>query len=495
MALAGYDSPQLVINDTSTTTTYSGTVTGVTAGHLYVITVEGCGNSGANDPSGWTVTLGGDTLAYQAGQGADGVFGFTAIFIGVATGSGDLTLSITTTVSCRSLAAHAFDITGFNSGSPVAASGQNDSHNSNTTSLTGPNGLTTSANGNAVIGCVSVKGGDITGLAVAAADGSTTGQTGGNATNDNEWGVAWQRTPTAASVTFAWSWTGADRPGAAWIELNEDAGGAGTDALTADDVESASEVSSPNIGQSHALNASDVETASEVSAPVLGQIHALTADDVESASEVSAPLIGQAHGLTATDIESASEVSAPTIGQSYALTADDVESASEVSAPAIGQVHALSADDVEAATEVSNPAIADVGSGVHPLLAEDIEASSDVSAPAIGQVHVLTAESIESASEVTAPAVGQIHVLAANDTEAPSGVSSPAIGQVHMLVATDIASASAVSSPVLTHVIAGPISHIILAGFRRPGYRAPGGEPSSQAPGGRGRARTVGGGA
>ncbi len=403
MALSGHDSAALIINSTSTSTTYSGTVTGVTSGNLYVVTVEACGNSGTNDPSGWTVTIGSDTLTYQSGQSASGVFGFTGIFTGVATGSGNLTLSITTSVSCRSLAAHVFDITGFDATTPIPNAGQGDSHSSNTNSLTVPNAVTTAANGNAIIGCVSVKGGDITNLAVGAADGSTTGQTGGNASNDNEWGVAWDETPTAASVTFAWTWTGNDRPGAAWIEVAEATGGAGTDALTADDVESSSEVSSPNIGQSHALNASDVESASEVSAPVLGQIHALTADDVESASEVTAPtlteLTGGVDALAADDIESASSVSAPVVGQIHALAADDVESASEVSAPALGVVHVLLANDVESASETTSPALGQN----HALNANDVQSVSQVSAPVIIQIHGLTAVSIEAASVVSNP--------------------------------------------------------------------------------------------
>lgn len=117
------------------------------------------------------------------------------------------------------------------------------------------------------------------------------------------------------------------------------ASAATTDALTADDVESASEVSAPNIGQEHALNATDVESATEVSAPAIGQVHALTATSVESASEVSAPVL--------TDVAANVDV----------LNAEDIESASEVSAPALGQVHALAANDVESVSEVSSPAI------------------------------------------------------------------------------------------------------------------------------------------
>jgi hypothetical protein len=46
----------------------------------------------------------------------------------------------------------------------------------------------------------------------------------------------------------------------------------GTDALSAEDVESASEVSSPALTQTHVLTAVSVESASEVSSPALGVV-------------------------------------------------------------------------------------------------------------------------------------------------------------------------------------------------------------------------------
>ena len=200
----------------------------------------------------------------------------------------------------------------------------------------------------------------------------------------------------------------------------------GTDVLLANDVESASEVTTPSIGQEHSLAANDVSATSEVSTPAVGQEHALAADDVESASEVSAPALGQEHALAANDVESASEVTAPALGQEHTLTADDVESASEVTAPAIGQVHALTAVNVEAASEVSAPAIGQE----HNLAADDVESASQVTAPALGTdgTDALTADDVEAASEVTAPALGQVHVLFADDIEAASEVTAPALG-------------------------------------------------------------------
>jgi hypothetical protein len=129
------------------------------------------------------------------------------------------------------------------------------------------------------------------------------------------------------------------------------------DDLLANDVSSASSVSTPALGQVHALLANDVASASGVSIPTLRQVHGLLANDVASASSVSAPALGQVHGLLADDVASASSVTNPALGQVHGLLADDVVSASSVSVPALGQIHALAADDIESASSVSEPAL------------------------------------------------------------------------------------------------------------------------------------------
>ena len=272
------------------------------------------------------------------------------------------------------------------------------------------------------------------------------------------------------------------------LDTLEDAGG--TDALLADDVESASEVTSPGLSgpargeiswvelqytasSAVALLADDVESASEISATALEQEHALLADDPESASEVSAPAISQEHDLLANDVEAASETSAPAIGQAHQILANDVESASEASIPTLGQDHDLSADNVEAAPEVSVPALTAV-SGTDNLLADDVQSASEVATPAIGQEYSLSANDAPARSEVTTPTIGQEHALSAanaegatdvttpdltpvsgaadlsaEDVESSSEATSPNIGQVHILEAFSTESASQFSLPAI----------------------------------------------
>lgn len=112
-----------------------------------------------------------------------------------------------------------------------------------------------------------------------------------------------------------------------------------------------------------ALLANDVSSASSVTSPAIGQAHALAANDVASASSVGSPVIGQVHALAANDIASTSSVTAPAIGLVVALAADDVASASAVSVPAVGQAHALLAGHGSSGSSVGAPALAIAGGG------------------------------------------------------------------------------------------------------------------------------------
>jgi hypothetical protein len=235
-----------------------------------------------------------------------------------------------------------------------------------------------------------------------------------------------------------------------------------TDDLLANDVSSASSVTSPAITQTHVILANDVASASSVTAPALTQVHALLANDVASASSVGTPALLEVVPLLADDVASASSVSVPAIGQVHIITADDVASASSVGTPAVGQIHALLADDVASASSVSTPALAHI----HVLTANDVSSASSVSTPALTEeagdtVDDLLAEDVASASSVSTPALGQIHALAANDNASASSVSVPAFGQVHALTADDVTSASSVSAPALAEVGAG--TDVLLA--------------------------------
>lgn len=203
-----------------------------------------------------------------------------------------------------------------------------------------------------------------------------------------------------------------------------------------------------NAGADHALLADDLESATEVSTPAVGQTHGLLADDLESAVEVSTPAVGQLHALLADDLESAAEVSTPSVGQLHALLADDVEVVVEVSSPALAIIHNLLADDLETATELSTPTIAQL----HVLLADDVESVVELSTPAIAQLHILLADDLEVVAEISSPTLTENtadHNLLADDLESATEVSTPAITQLHVLLADDLQSLTEVSTPAL----------------------------------------------
>jgi hypothetical protein len=199
----------------------------------------------------------------------------------------------------------------------------------------------------------------------------------------------------------------------------------------------------------HALLANDVSSASSVTTPAVAQTHSLLANDVASASSVTTPALTQVHVLNAADVASASSVSNPALAEVNVLTADDVSSASSVTTPALGQIHALLAADVASASTVTTPTVGQI----HALLADDVASASNVTAPVLGQAHVLTADDVVSASSVTTPTLAEVaagtDVLLADDVSAASSVSTPTLGQIHALLANSVISASSVSTPTL----------------------------------------------
>lgn len=221
--ITGHDAPQLVINDTTTTTAYSGTLTGVQAGERIYMMIGVLGNNAGvgGNVSGWTVTLGGSanitpTDSIDIGASVDSTCGIYEID---APGTGDLTLSVSTVGDCRALAAVAWRIAGHNTSTPtqtadVARNG------GNVTSFSHPSGITTANPGAVMLSAIFIDGGDVSGLAVTGADGSAVGETGGNGFNDIEFGYAYSAHASTGSVTHAWSWTTADNCTAGYFEVN-----------------------------------------------------------------------------------------------------------------------------------------------------------------------------------------------------------------------------------------------------------------------------------
>jgi len=180
----------------------------------------------------------------------------------------------------------------------------------------------------------------------------------------------------------------------------------GTDALTANDLQSLSQLSTPAVGQIHALLANDLQSTSSVQTVAVGQKHALLANDLQSLSQLSQPSLTSSGGLLANDLESTSSVQTVALGQKHVLLANDLESTSSVQTVPVGQKHNLLANDLQSTSSVQTVAL-----GIkHNLLANDLQSLSQLSLPTIngsGATFVLLANDLESATQLSIPVLRQ----------------------------------------------------------------------------------------
>ena len=96
-------------------------------------------------------------------------------------------------------------------------------------------------------------------------------------------------------------------------------------AITADDLESAGQITQPSIGQEHKLLADDAQSLGQVSTPLSQGEHTLLADDLQAVSSVTTPALVEdtQNELLADDLESAGQLSQPTLGLDYEVLRPD----------------------------------------------------------------------------------------------------------------------------------------------------------------------------
>lgn len=218
--ITGHDAPQSVINSTSTTSSFSGTVTGVASGERVYIAIGALsGNTAADDTSTWAVTLDGNTVSATDTTNSSGTVNAVTWCGEIdAPSTGDLTLAVNCGANVRALQATAWRIAGQHA-TPTTSANATQS-NSGSTSRVAPGSLTTGYDDSVILSYVCVKGGsNITGLAVATADGSSTGDTGSDSVNDIAFGYAHDLVATAGSETLTWSWTGSASSAAVYFEV------------------------------------------------------------------------------------------------------------------------------------------------------------------------------------------------------------------------------------------------------------------------------------
>lgn len=225
------------------------------------------------------------------------------------------------------------------------------------------------------------------------------------------------------------------------------------DDLLADNLQSVSSVSTPDVGQDHAILADDLQSLSQLSTPTVTTGDNLLADDLQSTSEVGTVTIGQEHVALADDLQSLSQLSTPTVGQEHVLLADDLQSLSQLSTPTATEVigtDILLADDLESISEVGTPTIGQE----HVVLADDLESISSLSTPTVGQEHALLSDSLQSLSQLSTPAVVEdtVNELLADDLESVSEVGTATVAQIHALLSDSLQSVSELTTPTVVSV-------------------------------------------
>lgn len=228
MAITGQNTIIPIIVSTSAGPAFSGTVT-VEEGDLVVIHIHAWTSSTLAQPStSWTVTLDGVTLTVD-----DENFS-TAIAQAVgsyhyrvpAGGGGTKTLSVNITNAGRALLAYGWVLKGFDDAAQIAAHGAPSSYTNSVATHNSPNGALASRDGNVVLSSISIRGGDFSASAtVTGADVSRIDPTGTNTTNDTTGVASSKLVNPAASTTITYSWSGVQRVGGLWTEVNVAIGG------------------------------------------------------------------------------------------------------------------------------------------------------------------------------------------------------------------------------------------------------------------------------
>ena len=374
---------------------------GLVTDDIVLLLVAGEGDGTYTTPAGYTIIAGMPVRSTNSGINDKTSLAVYWKIAGAAEGS----------VTYTDLGAQTFGIScafrGIDTSAPIHAQ-QVSSSSTNSTSGVATGASSTAADYMAVV-CTSA-GDNISHSAWTNANLTSITQglsVGDNTGSDNAIGMAYGIFPSTGSMgdtTFTMS-ASEEQANVAILLAFVDT----VDGLTADDLQSASQVSKPAIG----LKADDLQSASQLSKPVIEQEHALLADDLQSASQLSKPTAAHIHDLTADDLQSASQVSKPTSGGEHVLLADDLQSASQNSKPTSGGENALLADDLQSASQLSKPE----GSQAHVLTADDLQSASQVSKPDVSESNILLADNLQSASQLSQPVLGENAIVLIPDAD------------------------------------------------------------------------------
>lgn len=217
----------LMVNDSSSSTTYTSGTTITPAGSTLVVAlISGCSDTSGSTPSISSITLGGVAMTVQGAiQDVAGGRNWTAIATLNNAAASASSISITMAALNRAMRIRCVEVTGHDTTSPIA---QNfgASQNSNVTTITQTASVINA--GAMFLGCVGVQSGTAN-TTIVANDAetilATSGRTGSTGFSDISGQGAWEIHAATGSQTFGFDWTGANFATLKVIEIKPAAGG------------------------------------------------------------------------------------------------------------------------------------------------------------------------------------------------------------------------------------------------------------------------------
>lgn len=149
----------------------------------------------------------------------------------------------------------------------------------------------------------------------------------------------------------------------------------------------------------------------------------LTADDLTSQTELTSPTLTEHQTVTPDDLASLTELTEPDLTQAHFLQPDSLTVLTELTSPDLGETphFELSADDLTVLTLVESPVLAQH----HELAPADLTVLAQVTEPLVATIVFVDPDSLAVLAELGAPDLTQAHLLQPDDLTVMVRITDP----------------------------------------------------------------------
>lgn len=324
-----------VINSTATASSYTGSFTTANASDFLLIWLAGYKSTITDTPAtALTVTLGGVTAVLERDSNATNVGDWIGLWKVPVPPGGANTLTVSG-VSFRSLSAVIEAVSGYDTGTPIAASGQvrSSSNQASIAFTRTPTAIGNLLSSGMINRCVSTNVPTTVAAEIATTGGATmfpaaAAATGGVTTNDHIFACASEIVAAIAADGHGYAWTTAGRPDLIWVEMNVGAPSLDYTASPADltlSGETASWMFAPDFEATPA----DLTLAGVPASYVVGVVQTFTLDEkpfdgfiFDSADKANADFVFTGKGSTGDSIQIRGESAGGNTSWSSGATVD-----------------------------------------------------------------------------------------------------------------------------------------------------------------------------